>query len=221
MYDGGKNGEGVYHTIINHFPPHKSYIECYLGSGAILRNKKRAPLFNIGIEINPATLKKFTYPDYAHVVQLDVFDFLHDFRFYEPTTLAYFDPPYPRSSRRDKKNKLYKYEMTDQQHEKLLKAIKLFTCMVAISSYKNDLYEKHLKGWHSIEFNAQTRKGTAKEILYMNYPPPLELQDYNHLGKDFTERQRIKRKINRHVQRLLSLPPLERAAIIHSIKNKF
>ena len=39
-YPGGKNGAGIYQRIINHMPPHKTYIEAFLGSGAVLRNKR-------------------------------------------------------------------------------------------------------------------------------------------------------------------------------------
>lgn len=42
MYPGGKNGAGVYQTIINQLPPHDTYIEPFLGSGAVLRMKKPA-----------------------------------------------------------------------------------------------------------------------------------------------------------------------------------
>ncbi|MGJ8626091.1 MAG: hypothetical protein ACSHXB_03935 [Sulfitobacter sp.] len=39
-YPGGKNGGGAYQRIINHMPPHRFYIEPFLGSGAVLRNKR-------------------------------------------------------------------------------------------------------------------------------------------------------------------------------------
>ena len=41
-YPGGKNGAGVYQAIINQMPPHQTYIEGFLGSGAVLRMKKPA-----------------------------------------------------------------------------------------------------------------------------------------------------------------------------------
>ena len=31
-YPGGKNGAGIYQRIINHMPPHETYIEAFLGS---------------------------------------------------------------------------------------------------------------------------------------------------------------------------------------------
>ena len=50
-YLGAKGGSGVYQTIINLMPPHKVYVEAFLGTGTIM--KKKAPAeFNIGIDKN-------------------------------------------------------------------------------------------------------------------------------------------------------------------------
>ena len=35
-YPGGKSGSGVYQQLINLMPPHKIYIEAFLGGGAIM-----------------------------------------------------------------------------------------------------------------------------------------------------------------------------------------
>ena len=51
-YHGGKNGSGVYQTIINLIPPHDTYIEPFLGAGAIMRMKRPAAR-NIGIDRDP------------------------------------------------------------------------------------------------------------------------------------------------------------------------
>jgi hypothetical protein len=45
VYAGGKNGAGVYQTIINLMPPHDVYIEPFLGGGAIMRQKRPAVRF--------------------------------------------------------------------------------------------------------------------------------------------------------------------------------
>ena len=66
-----------------------------------------------------------------------------------------------------------------------------------------------------------TRQGKKLETLYFNYPYPVELQDYSFLGKDFRERERIKRKIQREINKLKNLNELERNAIINNVIKNF
>lgn len=89
--------------------------------------------------------------------------------------------------------------------------------MVAISTYDNPLYSKMLKGWNCIEISTATRQGPATELLYMNYPTPKKLHDYRYLGKNFTDRQRIQRKIKGKINQLLKLDPLESMAICEAV----
>ena len=51
LYPGGKNSAGVYQTIINLMPPDDVYMEPFLGGGAIMRQKRPAPL-NIGLDLD-------------------------------------------------------------------------------------------------------------------------------------------------------------------------
>ena len=52
-YPGGKSGAGVFQAIINRIPPHRVYIESFLGAGGILRHKRPAQI-SIGVDIDPA-----------------------------------------------------------------------------------------------------------------------------------------------------------------------
>ena len=116
---------------------------------------------------------------------------------------------------RRSKRPIYQYEMTNEDHQRLLEFILRLDCMVMISGYWSPLYENKLIGWRSITYQSQTRGGaTATEWLWMNYPQPTELHDYSYLGGDFRERERISRKRKRWIKRLLTLPQLERAAIL-------
>lgn len=218
IYFGGKNGNGTYQNIINKIPPHESYIELFLGSGAILNYKKPAK-DNIGVEINVDVISNFKYKKGTMLSNLCAFEFIKKYpTLFTKNTFVYVDPPYPLQARRNKKE-VYKYEFTMEQHAKLLKIIKSMQCMIAISTYKNDLYERELKDWKLYTFESQTRKGKALEYLYMNYPEPTALHDYNYLGNNFNERQDIRRKIQRKVSQLKNLPVLERKAILEAISQ--
>jgi len=60
-YPGGKNGAGVYQTIINLMPPHRVYIEPFLGGGAILRLKRPAAV-TVGLDLDPAVISQWRSP---------------------------------------------------------------------------------------------------------------------------------------------------------------
>jgi DNA adenine methylase len=104
---------------------------------------------------------------------------------------------------------LYRYEMDDRQHAALLDIIKALPCRVMISGYWTKRYAAALKDWNSTTFEAMTRGGrTATEWLWFNFPEPVALHDYRYLGDDLRERERIKRKKRRWVNRLHIMPTL-------------
>jgi DNA adenine methylase len=219
MYDGGKNQGGVYHTIINQIPPHKVYIEPFLGSGAIIRNKRPAQI-NIGIELDHAVINAFhASAGYAVINSCAISCLKMICATCDETTFIYADPPYPKMARRSAAD-IYKFEMTDEQHVELLMTLLDTKARVAISTYDNPLYTSMLNSWRVVKFNSQTRHGTATELLYMNYQEPERLHDYSFLGGARTRRQSIQRKIERHVNRLLLLPAQERNAIIQAISDR-
>jgi hypothetical protein len=57
-YPGGKNGAGVYQRIINLMPPHQTYVEPFLGGGAVMRLKRPAAL-NIGLDLSSSAVETF------------------------------------------------------------------------------------------------------------------------------------------------------------------
>jgi hypothetical protein len=56
-YPGGKGGAGVYQTIINQMPWHETYLEPFLGGGAIMALKRPAR-WNIGIDLDAEAVKQ-------------------------------------------------------------------------------------------------------------------------------------------------------------------
>lgn len=132
---------------------------------------------------------------------------------------VYADPPYLMGTRRQQRP-LYDYEYSDQDHARLLAALRRLPCPVAVSGYYSELYMDLLPGWHTYTFTSQTRAGTtAEEWVWMNYPPPDALHQYDHLGDDYRERERIKRKKTRWVNKLQKMDRLERQAILWAISE--
>jgi len=217
QYYGGKNGAGVYQAIINQIPPHTTYIEPFLGSGAIMRNKRLAQ-FNIGIEIDKRVIDlwRTANPKHIELIHGDSLKVLAS-RVHEGA-FTYCDTPYPLMSRQTKR-KTYRYEMDEAQQIEFLEMIVALPGLVCVSSYRNPLYDDYLKGWRTVEFTAQTRKGTATEILYMNYPEPTALHDYSYWGKDKRHRQDFRKKIAGYQRKLSKLSPIERNGIIAALSS--
>lgn len=274
-WPGGKGGSGVAQTLINLMPPHDSYIEAFLGSGAVLRAKRPARSHNIGIDAARAALDltraaiaetagadwdlvsletagpagtsesdeaiqldpldeaddsaggiarsadatRRTSPKLT-LLQADAINFLRmNSRLLTAQTLVYCDPPYVRRSRRGNRD-LYEHEMTDEQHAELLAVLNTLPCMVLLSGYASPLYEQALTNWHTITFHTTNRAGDrTTEHAWFNYPKPVELHDYRYLGKNFRERERIKRKMKRWSLRLARMPELERQALTWAMRS--
>lgn len=225
-YLGSKGGSGVYQKIISWFPPHKIYVEAFLGSGKILLLKKPA-LINIGIDADTSVIYHWQDSGFTDHREGKYFfinkKFLESgYEFCHPTypkeVLIYADPPYLMETRSGQHR--YKHEMSMQDHKELLDYLDSLPYNVAISCYDNPLYQEKLKGWEKIHFKAMTRGGVRTETLYMNYELK-ELHETTYVGSNFTHRQRIKRLQERTVQRLGKLPSDERQAVIEAIYAKY
>lgn len=80
--------------------------------------------------------------------------------------LIYCDPPYVLSARRQKQ---YKHEMTDQDHEELLETLLQHKGPVVISGYSSAMYEDYLKDWHREEcMNYAQNAKPRREVIWCN-----------------------------------------------------
>jgi DNA adenine methylase len=289
-YPGGKNGAGVYQTIINHMPPHEMYVEPFLGGGAIMRLKRPAAV-NVGIDraagviasfkewrsrlVAPGGTTRFgggrrrrsslparsaetvragdggrgldplaragdgghqlrTPTPSTSSLELAIADpvifadpssfFFHHAnaipflarRRFPPGALVYCDPPYMHETRG--RSDTYEFEMTNAQHENLLRILKVLPCRVLISGYWTSLYAEMLEDWNHSTFTTTNRAGNrTTEWLWYNFEKPLELHDYRYLGTNFRERERIKRKKARWVARIRRQSPLEHQALLAAL----
>jgi site-specific DNA-adenine methylase len=213
-YPGGKGA--AYQKLINLMPPHEVYIETHLGGGAVMRNKRPARS-NIGIEIDTGVVGMWTnmQPIDFELVHDNAITYLKNYHF-TGKELVYCDPPYLRETRK-KYGRLYKYDYSYAQHIELLEVLKTLPCMVMISGYESTLYKKALQRWQTHCYQAVCHHGVATEWLWMNYSVSVELHDYRYLGDNFRERERIKRKTQRWVSKLESMPILERQALLSAM----
>lgn len=210
-YFGGKSQAGTYQRIINLIPPHEVYIEPFLGGGAIMRMKRPAA---VSYGVDRAALK-MTLPAGASLVHGCGIDFLENYDF-RGGEFVYCDPPYMLATRKSRTR--YAYELTDNDHARLLAVLRSLPCPVLLSGYPSKLYDETLADWNREEFQVMTRGHSwATEVLWFNYSRPETLHDLAYVGDGYRERLRIKRKRARWAARLARMPALERAALYSAL----
>lgn len=215
-YPGGKNGEGVYQRIICEMPPHSLYVEPFVGSGAILRRKRPAAR-SIALDLDQTALDALdgAVPRLS-LLRRDGIEYLQTATL--PTdALVYCDPPYVLETR--SKKRIYRHEMTDQDHARLLDALLALPCYWLLSGYRCKLYEDRLAGVRALDYPVQTRGGRRTETLWASFTEPNVLHDYRYLGTDYRERERIRRKRTRWLRRFRDMPRLERLAMLGALAD--
>jgi len=208
-YFGSKATSGLCQAIIALMPPHDTYIETHLGGGAIMKRKSPA-LTNIGIDRNAKTLLQFEGSCPVQLVHGCAHQFLRDYDF-RGRELVYCDPPYLHATRTSTRR--YRFDYTEQHHIELLALLKQLPCPVILSGYPSTLYDQTLDDWRSLEIQVMNQAGVRTEKLWFNFVPD-RMHWASYAGKNFTDRQRIKRKAANWGQRYQALPPPERLAVL-------
>ena len=77
----------------------------------------------------------------------------------QPETLHYVDPPYlpetrAQGNRYDLAWRMYRHELSREDHAELLQFLRALTGMVVLSGYPDDLYDQALPDWHRVERTA-------------------------------------------------------------------
>lgn len=108
-------------------------------------------------------------------VQIENLDFKRCLKLYDnEDCFIYADPPYIPESRRENSD-LYEYEMTYEDHERLLSCCLKAKGKIMISGYNSDLYNAELKDWRKKEFKARctiavkSKDQERTEVIWMNY----------------------------------------------------
>lgn len=221
-YPGSKNQAGVYQNIINRIPPFKTFVEPFAGSAGIARRIYTGDENVILSDIDTCIIDIWNYdgPEEWIKVSMRALELIKLVDLLATDVFFYLDPPYPLSSRRTGRE-YYKHEMSDDDHIQLLSTILQLKNNCMISTYPNDLYDQGLKDWSKVEFETRIRTGMATEVIYFNYEEPIDIHTTKYVGSNFTDRQRIKRKVDRFNGKLSSMPAEDRNAILRAIKQNF
>jgi DNA adenine methylase len=125
--------------------------------------------------------------------------------------LLYCDPPYLLDTRTS--GRRYRYDYEEQDHLDLLALLKAVPGAVILSGYPSALYDEQLAEWRTLELQVMNQAGVRTEKLWFNFIPN-RLHWARYAGKNFTERQRIKRKAESWASRYQAMPRAERLAVL-------
>lgn len=214
-YPGGKGASGAYQQVINQIPPHRVYIEPFVGGGAVFRHKAPAAS-SVLADLDREVVEKWrarALPPGTTVRHQCAMDLLSSFP-WVGDEFVYLDPPYHFDARSGRR--IYRCELEDADHRRLLQILSTLPAMWCLSGYRCELYDDAAAsfGWRRVDFQAMTRGGVRTESLWMNYPAPARIAETTYAGSGFRERERIKRKATRWANKLKALPHVERQAIL-------
>lgn len=233
---------GVAQRIINMIPEHDVYISLFAGKDAIFRSIRKAQK-NYLVDQNPRIiawwelfLKKHQYTEpegiKINLSQSDALNYWidpdkagmlferHERRFY------LIDPPYPMETRAG--NIQYEFELGVNQHEHLIsRCIQLAgqNIFLMLFTFPNGMYSSLLNsaGWHLTTMPYTTRTGVKELQAWTSYDPnKISLHDTNHVGENWDDRRRIKRKAARLIRKLQEVKThFERQAILSHVLTEF
>ena len=211
-YFGSKATSGLCQPIIAMMPPHDTYIETHLGGGVVMQRKPPA-LRSIAIDLDPKPLKAFECDYPVEKIHGCAHQFLSTYG-YGGRELVYCDPPYLHHTRSSTRR--YRFDYEEQAHIDVLEILKGLPCSVILSGYPSDVYDERLTGWGTLELQVMNQGGVRTEKLWFNFTPD-RVHWCRYAGKNFTDRQRIKRKAESWGRRYQALPRAERLAVLSSI----
>ena len=176
-------------------------------------HRKPSALRNIAIDLDPKTLAAFKCDYPIEKIHGCAHHFLSSYTFHG-RELIYCDPPYLHHTRSSSYR--YRFDYREQDHIELLNILKGLPCSVILSGYPSALYDDLLSDWQTLELQVRNRYAVRTEKLWFNFIPD-RVHWCRYAGKNFTDRQRIKRKAENWGKRYRDLPRAERLAVLSSI----
>ena len=110
----------------------------------------------------------------------------------------------------------YRFDYEEADHIELLTLLKSLPCNVILSGYPSALYDERLSGWRRLELQVMNQGGVRTEKLWFNFTPD-RVHWARYAGKNFTDRQRIKRKAANWGKNYRALPRAERLAVFSAM----
>lgn len=211
-YPGRKAGSGVWQQIISQIPMCDIFVEVMAGSGFL---SSKLTGLAAAVVTNDYKVLGGIQENLHYISCVAKYDCTADKK-----VVFYFDPPYMFSSRKSQRP-LYTFEWNDNDHVEFLTMVHTVKSNCMISHYPCSLYNEMLKDWRYISYTAPTHGGHVTEGLWMNYDHPKVLLIADHAGTDHTNRQGLKRKVNRLHNKIMALPAHEKAAIFTALKKEF
>ena len=139
-------------------------------------------------------------------------EYLRRYRF-DGSELVYSDPRYLKSVRKSPAGYCYRYDYEITDHVRLLELLKGLPCAVMISGYGSELYEELLSGWNSVALQVMNQAGVVTERVWFNFTAD-RVHWSRYTGRNFTNRQRIKRKAHNWGRRYRGLPHADPVAVL-------
>ena len=221
-YTGQKGINGVFEAIMNVIPEFEIFIDVFAGSGVIANCIK-------GIDNNSDVRPNDLNPECVKFLRADLvqsFTTVPAVQLIKEYTcrdhVLFLDPPYMHETRPAGTDIYGKFEMLDNDHIQLLLTVLQSNAKIIIIHPDCETYNSYLSEWYKKDVYIRYNTKTSHEVIYTNFNPEAErLFTYDYVGFDCWERQRIKRKTQRLIDKLSDLPFHEREAIIRSIQERF
>ncbi len=172
--------------------------------------KKMPAALNIGVDIDTQTINDFKCDYPVELVNGCAHEFIGNYSF-NGQELVYADPPYLHSTRTS--NTRYRYEYSKHDHIEMLELLGSLPCNVMVSGYPSTLYDELLPNWRCLEMQCMSHGGVRTEVIWFNFKPNAAYW-CSYAGKDFTDRQRIKRKAARWAKNYAEMPASEKLAVM-------
>lgn len=248
-YPGGKSGAGIWQRLINLIPRHRILVSAFAGKCGVTRRIRPAEQ-TIVIDADESVCEwwdKWRRSKEGRALEIHHCDSVEWLRhrfgcteFSDARSSAarvsgtaatrdrkstaecfvFCDPPYVLSLRSH--GKQYEHEMSDQDHERLIRILTQIPASLAnvmLCGYRSEIYAACDRDWATVDHRVPTRGGLQDERIWMNYRKPEDLHDFRFIGDDRRSRERIHRRQRNWRKQLEAMTEVERRAMLESLKT--